>query len=221
MSRMGGRMEAAAARLLDERRLRVEGLARGLPEPQRLLEIAMQRLDDRSERLDLAWRAGLRDRAARIANAAALLKHPRQQLADHARHLETVAQRLQPAALRLAEYRAERLKAVAPRLDAAIPREVERHGKDLARLGQILDSLSPFKVLERGYAVVEDRDGHPMSATTIAPGMALNLRFHDATVPVRAEDGAATASPPPPVQAKPEPAKPKPKPAEPRQTSLF
>jgi exodeoxyribonuclease VII large subunit len=38
---------------LDERRLRIQDLARGLPDPRSLLENAQQRLDDRAERLAL------------------------------------------------------------------------------------------------------------------------------------------------------------------------
>src|SRR5215470_15631580 len=45
------RMAGSLARLLDQRRLHLAGLARGLPDPQDLIGIAAQRLDDRTERL--------------------------------------------------------------------------------------------------------------------------------------------------------------------------
>src|SRR5579862_1869094 len=60
------RLSAGLSRLLAERRLRVTGLARGLPDPQDVLGAAAQRLDDRSERLRLAI-------AARFAAARQLL----------------------------------------------------------------------------------------------------------------------------------------------------
>src|SRR3984957_16692557 len=41
---LGGRLDAASIRLVEERRMRVEGLARGLPDPRTLLENAQQRL---------------------------------------------------------------------------------------------------------------------------------------------------------------------------------
>jgi exodeoxyribonuclease VII large subunit len=47
------RLANALGRLLDERRLRIQDLARGLPDPRSLLENAQQRLDDRAERLAL------------------------------------------------------------------------------------------------------------------------------------------------------------------------
>ncbi len=109
------------------------------------------------------------------------------------------------------------LAALGERLDAAARRDAVQRGDRLQRLAQVLDSLSPFKVLERGYAVVEDRAGQPLGAAAIAPGMSLTLRFHDATVAARAEGGPATIEEPP----APKPAK-KPKPVgEDRQQSLF
>jgi exodeoxyribonuclease VII large subunit len=208
LASLSGRIDGATARLFSERKLRIEGLARGLPEPQRLLETAAQRLDDRAERLDLAVRALLRDRAARTANAAALLKHPRQQVAEQERRLATLAERLKPALGRLVERSGERLAALPERLAGAALRIEDQHRAGFERFGQLLDSLSPFKVLERGYVVVEDRAGHPMTAAAdIAQGMALNLRFHDGSAPARAEGKAPT---------KAKPAKP-----EVRQPSLF
>ena len=239
---LGGRLDAASIRLVEERRLRLDGLARGLPDPVRLIEAAEQRLDDRAERLKLSIAALLRDRAARIATAAAQLKHPRQQIAEHERHLAGTALRLRPALDRAVERAAERLglvgdrlravpmgvaidrrgqdlAALGLRLDVAVRRDADARGERLQRLTQVLESLSPFKVLERGYAVVEDRAGQPLGAAAIEPGMALTLRFHDATVAARAEGGAAglgDAPPPAPKPAK----KPKPE-TETRQQSLF
>jgi exonuclease VII large subunit len=49
--------------------------------------------------------------------------------------------------------------------------------------------------LERGYALVEDEAGQALGAADIAPGQALTLRFHDATVAARAEGDTAPAKP--------------------------
>lgn len=239
---LGGRLDAASIRLVEDRRLRLDGLARGLPDPVRLIEAAEQRLDDRAERLKLSIGALLRDRAARIATAAAQLKHPRQQIAEHERHLAGTALRLRPALDRTLERAAERaalvgdrlravpmlpaldrraqdLAALGVRLDAAARRDTEARGERLDRMTQVLESLSPFKVLERGYAVVEDRAGQPLGAGAIEPGMALTLRFHDATVAARAEGRAAGLDDQPPPAPKPaKKAKPEP---ETRQQSLF
>jgi len=164
---LGARLSAAVARLLSERRLRLDGLARGLPEPRGLIETASQRLDDRAERLALAIQATLKDREARTTQAASRLRHPRDRIEEAARMLVQHSARLRPALDRL----------------------LERAGETVARQGQVLDSLSPFKVLERGYAVVEDRAGRPLAPAAITPGLKLTLRFHDAVVDASADSG--------------------------------
>jgi exodeoxyribonuclease VII large subunit len=74
------RLLAGLGRRLDELRTLVEGLARGLPRPERILEEASQRLDDRGERLAAAAARALKDRRQKVAELAAALPHPRQQL---------------------------------------------------------------------------------------------------------------------------------------------
>jgi exodeoxyribonuclease VII large subunit len=234
---LGTRLDGGATRLLGEYRLRLDGLARGLPDPIGLIETAAQRLDDRAERLDLAIAGRLRVETGRVVQAAALLKHPREQLDQARRHLDGTAVRLRPALDRAVERGGDRLRSAADRWRGVpLPEALDRRLKDLAergrrldlaarrladlpaetlqRLGQLLDSLSPFKVLERGYAVVEDATGHPVAAAVIAAGMALTLRFHDATIAARAESGPLK-----PGDARPRAAK-KPKPED-RQTTLL
>ncbi|MGB8841219.1 MAG: exodeoxyribonuclease VII large subunit, partial [Aliidongia sp.] len=217
----------SAQRLLAERRLRLEGQARGLPDPVGLIENAAQRLDDRAERLELAIAGQFRDRQARLVQATARLKHPREQLSDARRHFDGTAIRLGPALDRALERAADRLRITAERLGSVpLPEALERRRLDLAergrrldlaatrladapshtlhRLTQLLDSLSPFKVLERGYAVVEDEAGHPVTAAGIVPGAALTLRFHDGIVAVRAEPGPGEARPKSEKKPKPE-----------------
>jgi exodeoxyribonuclease VII large subunit len=234
---LGTRLDGGATRLLGEYRLRLDGLARGLPDPIGLIETATQRLDDRAERLDLAIAGRLRVEEGRVVQASARLKHPREQLDEARRHLDGTAARLRPALDRAVERGGDRLRSIAERLRGVpLPEALDRRLADLAergrrldlaarrvadlpteklqRLGQLLDSLSPFKVLERGYAVVEDEAGHPIEAAGIAAGMALTLRFHDATIAARAESGPLK-----PGEARPRAAK-KMKPEE-RQKTLF
>jgi|SRR5580658_48463 exodeoxyribonuclease VII large subunit len=234
---LGARLDGGATRLLAQQRLRLDGLARGLPDPIGLIDTATQRLDDRAERLDLAIAGRLRELAGRVA--AARLKHPREQLAEATRRLDGTAARLGPAQGRALERSADRLNSLADRLrtvplpealerrrldlaerarrlDLAARRAADRPAEALQRLAQLLDSLSPFKVLERGYAVVEDESGHPVAAAGIVAGMALTLRFHAANIAARAESGPLA-----PGDARPKPVKkPKPETRE-RQPTLF
>src|SRR6201996_5478515 len=88
---LAGRLDAASIRLVEDRRVRLDGLARGLPDPHDLIGAAAQRLDDRAERLRLAADRRLRaaqhslDLAAsrlRPAGLSAHLKRTRAPLAE-------------------------------------------------------------------------------------------------------------------------------------------
>jgi exodeoxyribonuclease VII large subunit len=58
-----------------------------------------------------------------------------------------------------------------------------------------LASVSYMAVLERGFALVSDAAGHPLTrAAAVAPGAALRLRFADGAVGATA-DGGETAAP--------------------------
>ena len=55
-------------------------------------------------------------------------------------------------------------------------------------LGNHLESVSPLAVLDRGYALVTDRAGHPLtSAAAVSPGARLRIRFSDGEVEATAD----------------------------------
>ncbi|MDH3594093.1 MAG: exodeoxyribonuclease VII large subunit [Rhodospirillales bacterium] len=159
------RMVAGAGRLVEERRVRVEGLGRGLPDPARLLEDKAQRLDDRAERLANAAANVIARRRADLAEWGARLPHPRQQMM-------------------LAEGR---LAPEGRRLEAAWERLSEALRRELDALGRVLESTSYRTVLKRGFAVVHGPEGPIARAARVAPGMALALEFADGRARARAE----------------------------------
>jgi exodeoxyribonuclease VII large subunit len=213
------RLLASAGRLLAERRNRVEGLARGLGDPRALLEGHAQRLDDRAERLTLAAAALVERRRTRVGELAASLRHPRDQLAQAGqklagearaldgalRHAVTMAEsRYQRVAGRLsltpARHRlddgARRLADLSPRLERAFGKTVAERGAKLDALGQLLESYSHKSVLARGFALVEDRDGKPItSASQTSPGLAVTLRFGDDSRVGATVDGGTAEAP--------------------------
>ena len=70
---------------------------------------------------------------------------------------------------------------------AAGPDVLRRKG-ELDRLALALAAHDPDRTLERGYALVEDRDGEPVtSASGAREAEALGLRFHDGRVSARVE----------------------------------
>jgi exodeoxyribonuclease VII large subunit len=157
------RLAGSLGRLFDERRLRLTGLARGLPEPRDLIGAAGQRLDDRAERLRLAI-------AGRLAAAAQRLG----------------AARMRPAALAadLARARA-RLDQIAPRLATATARSIAEQRRIVDGLAGRLTSLSDTheRRLSEGYVVVRRGDNVIADAAKVTPGP-LELEFHDGKVDV-------------------------------------
>ena len=158
------RQAAAAGRLVEERRQRVIGLARGLPDPARRIEDLMRKVDDWGERLPNALANLLHRRQTQLGQLAARLPSPRQQIGDK-RHA---------------------LAIQAGRLDAAYARHLDQRRAAVDRAGALLDSLSFEQVLRRGFALVRDAGGHPIARPENAvPGDRWSVTFQgDQTVPV-------------------------------------
>jgi exodeoxyribonuclease VII large subunit len=189
------RMVASVGRGLEDRRVRLDGLARGLPEPVRLLEAAAQRLDDWTERLRNGAQNLLAGRTAALQRLSAGLRPTAlaSELAGAGERVAGLGERLRPATARLIERRAERLEG----------------------LGLRLDSVSYERVLERGFALVRDADDHPVAdAASLAAGDPIALRFHDgeARATVDALSATPTANPKPKPKTKPKKATAKKKP---------
>jgi exodeoxyribonuclease VII large subunit len=163
----GSRLASQLARLLDQQRLRLAGLARGLPDPEDLLGAAAQRLDDRSERLRLAIGARLAAARQRLDLAAAGLR-PAALAADVIRGRE-----------RLVEVE-RRLTAVMARCIAAKREAADNFAGRLATHSERHESL-----LARGYAVVWNAANNLVGdARTVKPGAALELEFYNGKVGV-------------------------------------
>lgn len=202
----GRRMEGAASRLLSERRTRIEGLARGLGDPGRLIETQIQRLDDRSERLRVSVLQLVERRRGSLRETAARLRHPREQVAaararltpaalgltaairrrnDEARaRFERIAGRLSARGIeaRMGEG-TRRLADLGPRLGVSAIRRLAETSTKLEAIGRVLEGNSPNAVLERGYVYVEGANGKPVtSAGGTAPGDRVTLVFHDGRV---------------------------------------
>ncbi len=159
------RLAAGLARLFAERRLRLSGLARGLPDPQDLIGHAAQRLDDRAERLRLAADRHLRTARQRLDLAAAGLR-PAALSADIARGGARVAE-------------------VAARLDRATARAIGRGRDQVDNFAGRLATHSERheSLLARGYVVVRDGASRVVTeAAAIRPGVALDLEFYDGRV---------------------------------------
>ena len=199
----GARLARAMARLVEESRLRLEGLARGLPRPSQLVAEKAQSLDGWVERLVNARLGYFERRREMLARLFASLRTPGQQIEAQRLTLSHAGQRLAAA---MAALRKDKVQGLAlarlegTRLGQLLARARER----LEGLGFLLESLSYERVLGRGYALVRDAAGNAVtSAAGVAPGTALEIEFADGRLRATADGGPEPA----PARKRPEPKK--------------
>jgi exodeoxyribonuclease VII large subunit len=206
LAQRGSRLIGALNRLAQESRLRLSRVERGIPDLPALLGSARQRLDDRAERALLALpslvarrrvvltsverrlpdphkltasaREAIRDRDLRLRLSAPGL------VATRRAGLEMTSQRLAGAvhrALAALRGKADRVTgrvSIAP-LRASL-REARAH---LSGLGPRLEAASPLALLQRGYVLVTNPAGQPVTtAASVKPGGRLRLHFGDGEV---------------------------------------
>ncbi len=173
LDELGLRQRKCALRPVELGRERLEARVARLPRPEALAAQAQQRLDDMGERL----RRGLADRAARARECLQ---------ADRARlSAPLLRARLEQARQRLDSVR------LAP---ALVTRPLTERRERLAAAWRLAEQLHPERPLQRGYAMVLDRAGRPVTSSEAARReAALALRFRDGEVEVAPTSGPARA----------------------------
>ncbi len=84
--------------------------------------------------------------------------------------------------------RREALTHLQDRLDRAVDHRLEHRRAELRRSVAGLGALNPLGVLSRGYALVQDEDGHVVPGVeALVPGESVSLRFADGTARARIE----------------------------------
>jgi exodeoxyribonuclease VII large subunit len=201
----GRRMVSCMNRLLAERRTHVEGLARGLPQPQRILEDKTQRLDGWTERLNNAQAQYLAARRERVARLAAALPTPREQMRAKEQELRHCVEVMGSALRQLLVARRHRFEQAAAGLRPRHLAELLRHHRlQLESVARLLDSYSYEGVLARGFALVRDKAGGPVTtAASVAPGQELQLQFHDGAVGAVARGAPREREAPQPAKGQP------------------
>lgn len=158
------RLVQALVRSVEECRARLQGLARGLGDPRRLVEDKRQRLDDWGDRLHLGLKNWVHQRGSRLTESGGRLKAYRSAVA------------------RLIARDRVQVRDVGGRLDRCTNAHLERLRRELVGCGKLLESFSYERVLERGFVLATDAAGHPVQdAADTRSGMALKLRFRDGT----------------------------------------
>jgi exodeoxyribonuclease VII large subunit len=178
LQRDGQRLVTALTRMVAEYRRHVEGLARGLGDPRRLLEDAAQRLDDWADRLKLGLANWVQQRRSRVAESTGRLSAFR---ASSARTIQR-----------------ERKHAgdLGAQLERAAKAYIKERRSDLASVARVLQSVSFERVLERGFALVTDKSGHPVQrAGETRANMPVQIRFQDGVVGATVTDAGVAKAP--------------------------
>lgn len=192
LAHRAARMGSALTRISQTARLRLDRAASALPDLPALLGTARMRLDDRQHRLELALPALLERRRAALVVAERHLPAPGALIAERRARLTFAAAALDAAArtaTRALESRLGRARlSPAPLLALCRERQARLEG-----LGGLLGSVSPQAVLERGYVLVRDNVGNPVTrAAGLKPGMEVALVFADETKQARIQGRAST-----------------------------
>jgi exodeoxyribonuclease VII large subunit len=215
LAHKGSRLIGALNRGLQESRLRLSRVERGIPDLPALLGTARQRLDDRAERALLALPSLVARRRAVLTSVERRLPEGTSLTAGRWEAVRDRGLRLRLSALGLAAARRSGLEMASTRLTGAVHRalvvlrgraervtgrvseaplraslrEARAH---LAGLGGRLDGASPLALLQRGYVYVTTPAGVPVtSATAVKPGSRLRLHFGDGDVDAVAQGGGS------------------------------
>jgi len=117
-------------------------------------------------RLDRTMRQVLVDHRKHLTRLASsyALREPRRVVRQWAQRLDDLRENLHAAALRSLQSRQQELDVLKVRLAVHPPvREIERRRSHLSHLAARLRTLGPQGTLDRGYALMLDEQGHPIS----------------------------------------------------------
>ena len=152
------RLHVAMTRLLDRHRQHLARLFQALPNPKHYVMELFQRLDDRGERLENAVKSYLNRLKIHLDLVGSKIPHPRETLRKAAEDLAQRFHSLNTHMRIMCERLQERVKA----------------------MGNLLESYSFERTLDRGFTLIRDQKGKPVtSAKALSTGDDVNLTFRD------------------------------------------
>ena len=150
----------------------IEVLGHAIPIPLRLVETDLQRLDDRSERLEMAKANLFNEQMARVQAIAGSLVNPQQQV----------------------NYKRDKYFATARALKWSLEGIIKHKINELEKAKLVLEGSSYQRILDSGFALVTDEGGTTISASDTLPGMILNIRFNNGDVQAKVEKNLKSIS---------------------------
>ena len=190
-------------RAQEGRRNELRALVRALPKDP--LAEPRQDLDDLASRLPRALRANAQLHHTQFSRVAGRLSpqllgvqvERRRLRLDAATHrLSTALKTYRDTQLTRISRGRDRVTTTAERSRRAVLALIAAREARLDRSYQLLRAFSYQSVLERGFALVRDKTGHPLrAAASVKPGMPLDIEFSDGCVGATAGGVRTTPAP--------------------------
>jgi exodeoxyribonuclease VII large subunit len=143
------------SRKLQILRQKLSLMTKALVDPVRMLQDLSQRNDDLMARLELGTRHYLNDQRKQIEVLSLKLGSP-ETLIDHQR---------------------VHIKNLSLRLGSLVQSQMKTRGQEILKYFSLLDSLSPLRVVERGYSIVKSNDQIIKDADALKLGQEVEIRF--------------------------------------------
>lgn len=175
MSSLEARRRRAIARVLQERKLRLQSAGRALPKPDDMLAFARQRFDGTASRLPGSLQANVQRHGLSLARVSGRLsaKPLLERIVERRGKVSGLSERARRALLQLLARRRDRFHAEA----------------------KLLQSMGYRSVLARGFAVVRDGEGRTLrAAASVKPAAKLTIEFADGKVAAKAEGSGGQGS---------------------------
>jgi exodeoxyribonuclease VII large subunit len=166
--------------------------------PSGAAELISSRFIDASSRVEAAGEAMSEALERRVETAGERLDHvrsrlrllsPESQVERGFLRLDDLTNRLNLALRQAVQTKRQQLAVPAARFVRCSPEfRVQQESHRLLSLWKRLQAASPASVLGRGFAIVRDESGRPVTQrVNVQPGQRLGVAFSDGEVPVRAE----------------------------------
>ena len=181
LAQTAARLAGALDRTSAASQSRLAAAAARLPDLPNTLGQARQRTDDRAQRLVLALPNLLAARIAALARVERHIPDPHTLIAARRAATDLTGLRLLAALRHGVQRHRAAAAAIAPRLSTAtIERGLRAQHARLQVLTAQLEGASYERVLARGFALVRNAQGHPITrAAEVPPNARLRLRFAD------------------------------------------
>ena len=171
------RLQRSLSGLIQMRRQEIGRQQKALARPQQWLEPRQQQVDDLQWRLQRFLRERLQSKRQRLAALSARLQSPQQRLQKMAIQLQAGQKSLIYAMETRLHQSRQRLRTGQSLAAAWQPYAAHAHNR-LGRAMAKLDSLSPLRVLERGYAIAQKENRVLSHTRDLKSGDLIQIRLH-------------------------------------------